>query len=156
MIEFMDVLKMPGGFEINVANWLIGFIAAAVSAALFFSTFYFLRSNLSFALISVFFFLSTAIPDKRSKYRRLYSMGYRSEKLKKGMAVKEVIVGGEASLLTLMRMLNASYFYRFTVVDENFNKIGELNELELENLSAKFGAGESVGKVISDKLITSG
>jgi len=126
---------------------ITGFIAAGIFAALFFFTFY-SSANLSLAVMAVFFFLSTLIPDKHSKYRRLYSMAYRSEKVKKGMAVKEIVISGEAELLTLMRMLNANYFYRFTVVDGGMNIIGSVNELELETLAAKHGATHKVGTLV--------
>lgn len=130
---------------------LAGFLAAGVCAAL--AGFAFVTAkNPSIALIAVFFFLSTFFPDHHSKYRRLYSMAYRSEKLKKGMAVKEVLVSGEARLMTLLRLMNANYFYRFSVVDAQFQKIGEINEIELENLTAKLGGAASVAFALKNGL----
>ncbi len=129
---------------------IAGFAAAVVFAALFFVTFYY-AANLSLALISSFFFLSTVVPDKQSAYRRLYSMGYRSEKVKKGLPVKEVLISSDTELFSLVRMLNANYFYRFTVVDSGFKTVGTVTELELESLCTRFSGNIAVGKAVGQR-----
>ena len=101
---------------------IAGAAAALLFAALFVATM-FTDMNFSFASIAVFIFVSTVFPDKNSKYQRLYSMAYRSKKLEKGLAVREIIVSGDATVLQALRMLNGNYFYRFTVTDKNFKSL---------------------------------
>ena len=127
-----------------------GLLAAGVFAVFAFATFY-LSANLSLGLIALFFFLSTVFPDKYSQYRRLYSMAYRGEKLNRGIAVKEILVSLNMSLLSLFRLMNANYFYRFTIVDADFKVLGAITELELEQFMAKFGGTADVGAVIKVK-----
>ena len=125
-----------------------GFFAAILCAGL--ACFALVSSfNPSIALIAVFFFLSTVFPDHHSKYRRLYSMAYRREKLKKGMVVKEVMVSAETHLWQLLRQLNANYFYRFTVADDSLQTVGRITETELEVLAAKFGGEITAGEALS-------
>ncbi|MCL2796749.1 MAG: site-2 protease family protein [Firmicutes bacterium] len=127
---------------------LCGFAAAALCAALAGFALYAGLFNPSLALIAIFFFVSTVFPDSHSKYRRLYSMGFRLEKLKKGLAVKEVMVSPDTKLNHLLRLLNANYFYRFTVTDASFTVLGEITEIELEKLAAEFGGATPAGKAV--------
>jgi len=131
----------------KVMRW-VGLAAAGVFAAFSFTVFY-LTANVSLALIAVFFFASTLLGEKNSSYQRLYSMAYRSQKLKKGMLVREIIVGEDASILSLLRMINANYFYRFNVVDASFNPIKQITELDLEALAAQKGSHLSLGMALS-------
>ena len=123
---------------------IIGFIAAVMFAALFFATFY-VVANLSLAFIALFFFMSTMIPDKNATYGRLYAMAYRSEKLKKGLPVKEIMVSADTTILSLLRMLNVNYFYKFTIVDHNFKQVVQINELQLEDLATRLDTSFKVG-----------
>ncbi|MDR2201372.1 MAG: site-2 protease family protein [Clostridiales bacterium] len=126
------------------------FFAAAFCALFMLSLFG--GGNFSFALIAVFIFASTVFPDKNSKYQRLYSMAFRSEKLKSGLKVAEIMVGEDATLFQLMRMLNPNYYHRFIIVDASFNKKGELTESEIETAAARFG-GKTLLKIILSKNI---
>jgi len=128
---------------------IAGFVAAVLCAALAGVALYAGIFNPSLALIAVFFFLSTVFQDHHTKYRRLYSMGYRFEKLKKGLHVKEMMVSADTKLYSLLRQLNANYYFRFSVVDANFKKIGEITEIELESLTAKFGGEEKASIAFS-------
>jgi len=130
---------------------IIGFITSGIFAVLFFLTFFF-NYNLSFAIIAVFFFISVIFPDKNSKYSRLYSMAYRTEKLKKGLTVKEVMISGNASLYSLLKMLNTNYFYRFNIVDDNFKLITQIDELRLEDLLIKYDGNQKVADFLNLQL----
>jgi len=122
---------------------IIGLIAGILFTALFIAASFF-AYNLSLALIAIFFFLSTLTPDKDTHYSRLYTMAFRSEKLKKGLQVREVVVSSDATILQLTKMLNSNYFYKFTILDKNFNKVKVIDEIDLESLSAKVGINEPV------------
>ncbi|MCL2375397.1 MAG: site-2 protease family protein [Firmicutes bacterium] len=125
---------------------IAGLISAVVFAALFFLMFFF-EQNLSLAFIALFFFLSTLFPDKNSKYKRLYSMAYRTEKLKKGIKVVELVVSNDATILSLTRMQNPNYFYRYTVLDQSHNILMTVTELQLEEYAIKFGMDYKIGNV---------
>jgi len=126
---------------------IAGTVASALFAALFFTVFYF-TFNISLALVAIFFFISTVIPDKTSAYQRLYSMAYRSQKLKKGLTVKEVMVSSQTKLIALFNMLNANYFYRFVILDQNFKTLATITELELEELSLRCDLSISIGAAV--------
>jgi len=106
--------------------------------------------NPSFIVVSLFIFTSTIIPDKNSKYERLYSMTYRFKRLKRGLQVKEVMVDGDMTIPQLMRLLNPNYFSRFIIIDTSFKKIGELDEIKLENLATKSDKTLSISKILKN------
>ncbi len=126
---------------------IVGAFFALAFASLFVATL-FLGVNFSFAAIAVFIFISTVFPDKNSKYQRLYSMAFRSEKLKKGLSVREIMVGADTTLLQAMRMLNSAYFCRFNVVDGNFISLGTIDEIKLESLAMRFDNNTPLKKVL--------
>lgn len=128
---------------------IVGAVFALVFASLFVATL-FIGANFSFAAIAVFIFVSAAFPDKNSKYQRLYSMAYRTEKLRKGLAVREIMVSADTTVLQAMRMLNSAYFYRFNVMGENFTSLGIIDELKLEAAAVKFGNNSPLKKVLGN------
>jgi len=128
---------------------IIGFIAGGIFAVLGFFLFYF-TYNISLAIIAIFFFVSSAIPDKKTQYMRLYSMAGRSEKIKNGLVIKQVLVSSDTSILSLVKMLKTNYFFKFTVLDKNFKKLAEIDELELEKICLKVDLRESIGKAIQN------
>jgi stage IV sporulation protein FB len=109
--------------------------------------------NFSFALIAFFMLSSTLIPDKSSFYQRLYSMAYRSERLKKGLAVKEILVDGEITLLKLSKMLSGTCFTRFIVSDLGFNTIAVIDERQVEELMLKYSASKTINELITKNEI---
>ena len=115
---------------------LFGFAICGMFCALFALSF-FHGANFTFALMALFVLLSTIFPDKNSKYQRLYSMAYRSEKIKHGLTVREVMVSDSASLYSLEKMLNGNYYYRFIVVNDRLEQICVITETRLEELLAK-------------------
>ena len=60
-------------------------------------------------------------------------MAYRSEKLKHGLPVREIMVADSLSLDTLARMLHSGYYSRFVLVNERLETVGQLTETQLEN-----------------------
>lgn len=120
----------------------------SVAFALLFVASMFYGINFSFGTISVFVFISTLFPDKNSKYQRLYSLGFRGEKIKKGIVQKTVIVSQDAKIITLLKMLNSTYFYKFVVVDMALKQVCEIDELRLEAIAAKNDLYTAIKNVI--------
>lgn len=116
---------------------IFGYAAAVAFAALFGISFY-RKANFSFAVIAAFVFMSAAIPDKSSYYERLYGMAFKSERLKRGLAVRELLIGEECRLLTAIKMLNANYYTKFSVVDGGLNAVFGFTETELDAMSLKY------------------
>jgi len=118
---------------------IFGFIAAGLMISLFvvFALLGFI--NLTFAITGTFIFISSLIPDKSSYYQRLYSVALRSKNLKRGLIVREIIIGENATILSLTRLLSNTYFTNFIIVDSNFNVLLKINEFELERLSLERG-----------------
>ena len=116
---------------------LFGVIACLLFLALFALSLLY-GVNLSFVLMAIFVLGGTLVPDKNSKYQRLYSMAFRSEKLKHGLHVRETMVSDSLSLHDLCKMLSGSYYQRFTVVNDRLQTVGTLTETELETYLLRF------------------
>lgn len=128
---------------------IFGFVVAPVFALLFVAAFIFDGSvNISFALISSFIFLSAAIPDKNSTYRRVYSMAYFSERLKRGLKVTQIMVHHSLSLIQLDRMLNSNYYTTFAVVDDCMRVRAEVTESQLEEMLKAYSPMTAIGEII--------
>jgi stage IV sporulation protein FB len=104
----------------------------------------FYGANITIGIIAAFVFLASLLPDKTNQYQRLYSIAYRSQKIKRGLPVKEIVVASDTSLGTAFRMLNSSYFYRFVVVN-NGKIVKTIYENDLEKLAVKKGYNSTFG-----------
>lgn len=138
--------KIPRQKAYFVMRWF-GFAAALIFIGLFALTLT-KQVNVSFALIAIFIFFSTIIPDKNSKYQRLYSMAYRSEKIKQGLTVKEVMVEESMTIFKMLKLLNSNYYYRFSVMNKNFCITKTITETDLEEYSSKFPHDRPIGEIL--------
>ncbi len=128
--------KMPRQKAYKIVR-IFGFAACAGFSALFIISMIY-GVNFTFALMAVFVLSGTVFPDKNSKYQRLYSMAYRSEKLKHGLAVREIMVADSLTLRSLGKMLNGNYYHKFTVVNDKLETVGILSETALESCLVSF------------------
>lgn len=132
---------------------ILGYIAFAAFAALFvLSAIY--GINFTFALMAVFVLAGTVIPDKNSKYQRLYGMAYRSEKIKHGLVVRESMVSRLLTLRELSKMLGGNYYSRFCVVDERMRTVATIGESELEEYLAVYPQNTVLGEILEKQLPT--
>lgn len=129
---------------------ITGVIAAGMFCV-FFALSIIYKMNITFASVGIFVFLSSVFPDKSSKYQRLYAMAFRSEKIKNGLVVKEIMVKKTVTFLELTRLINGNYFHRFIITDENFKTLYVLTESELETLSLKCTDNTKVYEILSLK-----
>lgn len=122
---------------------IFGFALAAAFGVLFaLSLFY--SVNPTYATFSLFILFSTVFPDKSNKYTRLYSMAYRSEKLKRGLPVKEIMVHETATLDRLLKMCGGNCYHRFLAVGDDFLVRATIDESALETLAAVHGGSITV------------
>lgn len=127
---------------------IMGFIIAPIFAVLFVLAFVFGGTiNISFALISGFIFFSTVFRDKNSTYRRLYSMAFFSERLKKGLKINQIMVADSSTLIELDKMLNSNYYTIFTVVDEKGNNVMQITEAQLDELLKNNSPRSIIGEI---------
>ena len=101
--------------------------------------------NFTFALMAVFLLTGTLLPDKTSRYQRLYSMAFRTEKLKHGLPVRETMVLDTLTLHALSKMLNGNYYQRFVIVNERLEEVGTLGERALEDCLVRYEPQTPVG-----------
>ena len=114
---------------------VFGYVASPLFAVLFVLAIVLgVAVNFSFALISVFIFVSTAVPDKSSTYRRVYDMAYFSERLGRGLKVSQILVPDTLTLIQLDRMLSGNCYTCFTVVNESLTTVATITETELMEL----------------------
>lgn len=130
---------------------IIGYIFSALMLALFIVSFFY-KVNFSFAIVAVFIFVSSFLPDKNSYYQRLYSLAFRSERLKRGLPVREIMVDSLSTVIHLNRLLNGNYYTRFIIVGDDMKKIMTITESELEQIALKLPPNE---KIINYKKISS-
>ena len=139
--------KLPRQKAYKVIRYF-GYVVCAGFCALFVcSVFY--SVNFSFALMAFFVLTGTLFPDKNSKYQRLYGMAYRSEKLKHGLTVREIMVSDELTLDALSKMLNGSYYCKFDIVNSALEHVAYLSETKLENCLTGFGRDTKVRELPS-------
>lgn len=141
--------KMPRQKAYKIVR-VFGYILGAVFILLFVVSMFY-KINFSLAIISLFLLSSTIIPDKNSHYQRLYSLAFRSRKIELGLPVKEIMVFGENSIMSLIRMLNSNFYHRFIIVDKNLKTIATISETQLEELSTKFSQDFSIIDAIRRK-----
>lgn len=158
-VNFLPVFPLDGGrvalaaISIKVPRHkayrvmrIIGFtlsLVLAVVAVVF-------RKSLNFSYFTFLIFVlgSAVIPDKNSKYQRLYGMSFRMEKIRAGLTVKEIMIHGDIRLVACSRLLNANYYTKFIVTDDNMCIIGEVGEAQLEDFMARFSPSASISEVI--------
>ena len=122
---------------------ITGFVFATILTGFFvLSLFY--KINFSFAVAAVFMLVSSIIPDKNSYYQRLYSMAYTGERLKRGLAVREIMVDKDSTVLKLSRMLSGGHYTRFLITGEDLRVKMTLTETELEELSGRLSANDVI------------
>lgn len=90
--------------------------------------------NPSFLIVGVFTTLSTFFPDHNSSYERLYRIGYRLEKIQRGLEIKEIAVPPSMSVKNAYKLLNNDKFTCFVLVDKNL----VLSEIIPETLVEKY------------------
>lgn len=75
--------------------------------------------NLSIFLVGVFTTISTLFPERKCEYERLYKIGYRREKLKKGLPIREIAVLPTMTMQSAYKLLSADKYTCFILVDDN-------------------------------------
>jgi len=111
----------------------------------------FLTSNTSIVFMSSFVLISVIIPDKNSKYTRLYSKAYRSEKLKKGLSIKQIAVKVDTRLVEALKLLNSGYICYFVVMDEKLNTLGVIDEEKVDLALSKYGYEQTFKDILRYK-----
>ena len=160
-INLLPVFPLDGGriflaaLSMNLSAKTASFVAKTVSittdiifiisaiALIFFG------GNYSYITLAVFMLISAVIPDKEAGYGRLYSMAYASDRLKRGLPIKDIMVSGEKTLLELSKMLSRSHYTRFLIADNGFRVLKIITETELENEMMRREATEKV-KIVAD------
>lgn len=104
--------------------------------------------NFSIATAAIFIMASTFVNDKEAYYQFLYSMTYRTEKIKRGLTVKEIMVFGDETIASLIKMISSVYYTRFNLVDSNIKSLGVITETELLELAGKSDQNLSIYKAI--------
>ena len=128
--------KMPRQKAYTIVR-AFGAVVCALFAALFVLSL--LRGgNITFAMMAFFVGTSTVFPDKQSRYQRLYTMAFRSEKLKHGLCVREIMVSDTLSLYALTKMLSGNYYARFAVMNARLEQTATVTETQLEALLVRF------------------
>ncbi|MBQ8882835.1 MAG: site-2 protease family protein [Clostridia bacterium] len=109
---------------------IIGFIAGLITAILAVASCFF-GANLTLMSISAFIILSSFFPDG-SRYESLYRHLARAKQLKRGLAVKEVLISPDTPVKRLLENLNINHYTRFVAVSSEMEKLFCISETDLE------------------------
>lgn len=120
-------------------GWVVGIgVAAACAVALAFG------ANYTYATLAIFILSSLVLPGRGGKYENIYSMSNSEKRLKRGLRVRELMVEGNATLLSLYRMLRADCYTKFVIADSQMREIAVVTETELTCCLAHFNSSEKV------------
>lgn len=103
--------------------------------------------NFSYITLTIFMLVSAVLPDNETKYQRLYSMAYSSDRLKRGLQVRDIMVSDDKTLLELSKMLSGNHYTRFHISGYDFKVKRVVTETELEEKMLVYNASEKVKSV---------
>ncbi len=126
---------------------LAGCVAGIAFSALFIAS-VFVTPNPTLGVIALFIIVSTVIPDNANKYQRAYGMAFISERLKKGLPVRKLMIDSQRTLLDLTRLLNTNYFTVFLVIAPDFSVKKKITETDLEKFTLKYGFSKKISELI--------
>ncbi len=110
---------------------VIGFaISALLTALAVISAFY--GFNPSLVTGAVFAFASAAFPDDKSKYAGLFRLSYRSERLKKGLKVREIAVKRDFPIKSALSLLDPDRYTAFVILGDSLTPVAVLPETAFE------------------------
>lgn len=130
---------------VRIVSAAIGFAALGLFVL---SAFY--ELNVCFLTVGIFMVVSAFIPDQRARYYALFAMGSRRERMNKPLETRSYAVNGSADLGELAKALDADRFCMFAIYDDDFNKIGEIDETALIENIKRYGYETSVGKTVQN------
>lgn len=111
-----------------------GFILATVLFSLFVALIFYSSFNPSFLLVGIFVLVSTLVPDKTCAYRKLFLISYRSERIKKGLPIREIAVYKSTKAIDCEKMLNGEYYTIFIVMDEDLTPCASVFESSFDSV----------------------
>jgi len=126
---------------------IVGIVVGIIFSLLFIASI-FVVINPTFAIIALFVIISTIIPDKTNTYQRVYAMAFASERLKRGLPVREIMVDESRSVLDLTKLLNVNNFTIFLITDTNFHIKKRICENELEDFASIYGFSKKICELI--------
>ncbi len=111
-----------------------------------------LGANFTYATIGMFVIVSLALPGD-GRYEHLYAMAETSKRLRRGLRVREMMVGKDVTLFEMYKMLKPDCYTRFIVSDVDMKPLAVVTETELDEVITQFSASESVISVAKSNLI---
>jgi len=129
---------------------IFGWIFAGVFAAGFLASFFFVV-NFSLGAVAAFIIAATVIPDKSCAYHRIYSQAYRSERLKKGLRLRELMVSRDNTMLEVTRMLSGNYYHRIDVCDSAMRSVARIDQAEFEELLLNSNPMTAIGESVRNR-----
>lgn len=98
-------------------------------------------ANPSLLTMSAFILQASLVPDERSRYCRLYEASGRRKKLRRGLTVREIMVGESAPARVLIERAYGDAYVRFTVVSGDMERVAAFEERDLSLVSGGELAG---------------
>lgn len=136
-------VKRKNAYRImRIVSIVFGLIAVALFILSAFGSF-----NLCLLSVGLFMTVSAFIPDDRARYRALFAVGNRAERLKTPLEMRSYAVSSHAILADVCGALDPDRYTEFTVVDDNMNEHGRFTETQLIDAVKKYGYSESVEKI---------
>ncbi len=109
--------------------------------------------NICFLCVGIFMLVSAFIPDNRAKYRALFALGSRVERLSDPLEVKNYAVSSDVPAPVLCRALDPERYTEFTVMDGTLEKAGRFDETDLINYIKTSGYDVTAGEIMDRHTI---
>lgn len=103
--------------------------------------------NLSLLGVGAFMLLSAFIPDDKARYRALFAVVNRYDRLKRPVEVRRFAVSSDAVLGDICGVLDVERYSEFIVLNGELVKCGGFTETELTSALKRYGYAEKVEKV---------
>ncbi len=113
--------------------------AAGITAIVLFCVSAVYALNPCFLSVGLFMTVSALIPDERARYRALFSLSGRRERLQKPIDVKICAALETTSVGELCSRLDPDRYCVFRIYDGGMNKVGEIDEGELIEFVKAYG-----------------
>ena len=123
-------------------------IVFAIALFLFFVVSLFFVPNFQIGISAIVIFVSVYSEDREAVYKRIVKTDFKRRKLKHGLKVVALMFSQNISLAKVVSKIDNFAFYIIHVVDEGFNVLTTLSEIQVYNLAQTCSLSQSLKEAL--------